>query len=149
MNENVQQKREILKENLFEIIKDFSKEKGLDHEVVIKLVEESLIQAAQRKLPYNEIEGQIDEKTGKINLSHFKEVVEIVKNYAKFMNETQIPKLFINADPGSILIGKQREIARQWPNQKEVTVKGGHFIQEVSPDEIGKFVREFLIGLKE
>jgi len=51
-----------LKENLFEIIKDFSKEKGLDHEVVIKLVEESLIQAAQRKLPYNEIEGQIDEK---------------------------------------------------------------------------------------
>lgn len=51
-----------MKENLFEIIKDFSKEKGLDHEVVIKLVEESLIQAAQRKLPYNEIEGQIDEK---------------------------------------------------------------------------------------
>ena len=78
-----------------------------------------------------------------------KEVVEIVKNYAKFMNETQIPKLFINADPGSILIGKQREIARQWPNQKEVTVKGGHFIQEVSPDEIGKYVREFLIGPKE
>ena len=77
------------------------------------------------------------------------EVVEIVKNYAKFMSETQLPKLFINADPGSILIGKQREIARQWPNQKEVTVKGGHFIQEVSPDEIGKFVREFLIGLKE
>ena len=56
-----------MKENLFEIIKDFSKEKGLDHEVVIKLVEESLIQAAQRKLPYNEIEGQIDEETGKIN----------------------------------------------------------------------------------
>ena len=65
------------------------------------------------------------------------------------MNETQIPKLFINAEPGGILIGKQREIARQWPNQKEVTVKGGHFIQEVSPDEIGKYVREFLIGLKE
>ena len=77
------------------------------------------------------------------------EVIEIVNNYAKFMNETQIPKLFINAEPGGILIGKQREIARQWPNQKEVTVKGGHFIQEVSPDEIGKYVREFLIGLKE
>jgi haloalkane dehalogenase len=77
------------------------------------------------------------------------EVIEIVNNYAKFMNETQIPKLFINAEPGGILIGKQREISRQWPNQKEVTVKGGHFIQEVSPDEIGKYVREFLIGLKE
>ena len=62
-----------MKENLFEIIKDFSKEKGLDHEIVIKLVEESLIQAAKRKLPYNEIEGQIDEETGEINLSHFKD----------------------------------------------------------------------------
>jgi haloalkane dehalogenase len=64
------------------------------------------------------------------------EVVEIVKNYAKFMSETQLPKLFINADPGSILIGKQREVARKWPNQKEVTVNGGHFI------------KDFLIGLK-
>ena len=66
-----------------------------------------------------------------------KEVVEIVKNYAKFMSETQMPKLFINADPGSILIGKQRE----------VTVKGGHFIQEVSPDEIGESIKDFLIDL--
>ena len=77
-----------------------------------------------------------------------KEVVEIVKNYAKFMSETQLPKLFINADPGSILIGKQREVARKWPNQKEVTVNGGHFIQEVSPDEIGESIKDFLIGLK-
>jgi len=75
------------------------------------------------------------------------EVIEIANNYAKFMNETQIPKLFINAEPGGILIGKQREIARQWPNQKEVTVKGGHFIQEVSPDEIGESIKDFLIGL--
>ena len=60
-----------MEENLFEIIKDFSREKGLDHEVVIKLVEESLIQAAQRKLPYREIEGNIDENSGKINLFHF------------------------------------------------------------------------------
>ncbi len=69
-----------MKENLYEIIKDFSKEKGLDHEIVKKLVEQSLIQAAQRKLPYREIEGQIDEKTGKINLYHFKEVVELVED---------------------------------------------------------------------
>ena len=64
-----------MKENLFEIIKDFSKEKGLDHEVVKKLVEESLVQAAQRKLPYKVIEGQIEPKSGEIILSHFKEVV--------------------------------------------------------------------------
>ena len=76
------------------------------------------------------------------------EVVEIAKNYAQFMSETQLPKLFINADPGSILIGKQRELARKWPNQKEATVKGGHFIQEISPDEIGESIKEFLIGLK-
>jgi haloalkane dehalogenase len=75
------------------------------------------------------------------------EVVEIVKNYAYFMSETHLPKLFINADPGSILIGKQRELARKWPNQKEVTVNGGHFIQEVSPDEIGESIKDFLIGL--
>ncbi len=69
-----------MKENLYEIIKDFSKEKGLDHEVVKKLVEQSIIQAAQRKLPYKEIEGQIDEKTGNINLYHFKEVVDLVED---------------------------------------------------------------------
>ena len=69
-----------MKENLYEIIKDFSKEKGLDYEIVKKLVEQSLIQAAQRKLPYQEIEGQIDEKTGKINLYHFKEVVDLVED---------------------------------------------------------------------
>ena len=80
MKEKRKTKGLVLKENLFEIIKDFSKEKGLDHEVVIKLVEESLIQAAKRKLPYNDIEGQIDRETGKINLSHYKEVVEIVED---------------------------------------------------------------------
>ena len=60
-----------MEENLFEIIKDFSREKGLDHEVVIKLVEESLIQAAQRKLPYREIEGHIDERYRKNKLIPF------------------------------------------------------------------------------
>ena len=89
-----------MKENLFEIIKDFSKEKGLDHEVVIKLVEESLIQAAQRKLPYNEIEGQIDEKTGKINLSHFKEVVEIVEDSNNEISVEDVEQIDPNAGLG-------------------------------------------------
>ena len=48
-----------------------------------------------------------------------------------------ITKLFINAEPGAILIGEQREFCRSWPNQEEVTVKGNHFLQEDSPDEIG------------
>jgi len=50
----------------------------------------------------------------------------------------------INADPGSILVGRQREFCRAWPNQTEVTVKGRHFLQEDSPDEIGRTVAEFV-----
>ena len=67
-------------------------------------------------------------------------MVELVDAYAHFMTSTDIPKLFINADPGSILVGKQREFCRSWPNQTEVTVKGLHFIQEDSPIEIGHAV---------
>jgi haloalkane dehalogenase len=52
------------------------------------------------------------------------------------MKINNIKKLFINADPGSILIGQQREFCRKWNNQKEVTVKGLHFIQEDSPQDI-------------
>ena len=65
------------------------------------------------------------------------DVTEIVTNYAKFMAESAFPKLFINAEPGAILQGKQREFCRQWKNQTETTVEGNHFIQEDSPDEIG------------
>tara|TARA_X000000950_G_C13852248_1_gene635000 strand:- start:391 stop:1254 length:864 start_codon:yes stop_codon:yes gene_type:complete len=61
---------------------------------------------------------------------------KLVYNYAEFMKETNIKKLFINAKPGSILVGRQRNFCRTWKNQKEVTVKGIHFIQEDSPNEI-------------
>ena len=61
---------------------------------------------------------------------------------------SNIPKLFINADPGSILTGKQREFCRSWPNQEEVTVKGTHFMQEDSPDQIGKAVSSFVSHLR-
>ena len=61
---------------------------------------------------------------------------KLVYNYAEFMKETNINKLFINAKPGSILVGRQRNFCRTWKNQKEVTVKGIHFIQEDSPNEI-------------
>ena len=55
-----------------------------------------------------------------------------------------MPKLFVNADPGTVLIGRQREFCRSWPNQTEVTVKGLHFIQEDSPEEIGQAVASWL-----
>ncbi len=89
-----------MKENLYEIIIDFSKEKGLDHEIVKKLVEQSLIQAAQRKLPYREIEGQIDEKTGKINLYHFKEVVELVEDTNNEISVEDVFEIDPEADIG-------------------------------------------------
>ena len=72
------------------------------------------------------------------------EVVALVEEYGAFMAASDLPKLFINAEPGSILVGKQREFCRGWPNQQEVTVKGLHFIQEDSPVEIGQAVAAWL-----
>ena len=68
------------------------------------------------------------------------DVVEIVQAYADWLTEADLPKLFINAEPGAILIGAQREFCRSWPNQTEVTVSGNHFLQEDSPHEIGQAI---------
>ena len=68
------------------------------------------------------------------------DVVEIGQAYADWLTEADVPKLFINADPGAILIGAQREFCRSWPNQTEVKVSGNHFLQEDSPHEIGKAI---------
>ncbi len=67
----------------------------------------------------------------------------IVAGYADWIRNSDMPKLFINAQPGAILIGSQREFCRAWKNQLEVTVKGNHFLQEDSPDEIGKAIAEW------
>jgi len=71
-------------------------------------------------------------------------IVALANEYGAFMASSDIPKLFINAEPGSILVGPQREFCRSWPNQQEVTVKGLHFIQEDSPVEIGQAVANWL-----
>jgi haloalkane dehalogenase len=72
------------------------------------------------------------------------DVVAIVKEYSDWLGTSLVPKLFVNADPGAILVGPQREYCRSWPNQVEVTVKGNHFLQEDSPHEIGLAIAEFL-----
>ncbi len=72
------------------------------------------------------------------------DVVAIVDAYAQWLSKSDIPKLFINAEPGSILVGGQREFCRGWPNQQEVTVRGTHFIQEDSPQEIGIALAAFI-----
>lgn len=68
------------------------------------------------------------------------DVHAIVQEYSDWLSECDVPKLFINAEPGAILTGPQREFCRQWKNQDEVTVPGTHFIQEDSPHEIGKAI---------
>jgi haloalkane dehalogenase len=74
-----------------------------------------------------------------------RDVHEIVEAYSKWLQASDsLPKLFIDADPGAILIGPQREVARGLPNQEEITVKGIHFIQEDSPSEIGEAIARFV-----
>ena len=75
------------------------------------------------------------------------DVCKIVDDYSSWMSINEIPKLFINADPGSILTGKQREFCRKWKNQQELTVKGNHFIQEDSPNEIGEAISKWYKNL--
>jgi haloalkane dehalogenase len=76
------------------------------------------------------------------------DVVAIVQAYAAWLSTSNVAKLFINAEPGAILTGPQRDFCRHWPNQEEVTVKGSHFIQEDSPGDIGTAVADFVKRLR-
>ncbi len=76
------------------------------------------------------------------------DVCEIVDAYGQWLAQSEIPKLFMNAEPGAILVGSQRDFCRSWPNQSEVTVAGVHFVQEDSPDEIGSAVADWHAGLE-
>ncbi|MCP4306543.1 MAG: haloalkane dehalogenase [bacterium] len=75
------------------------------------------------------------------------DVAQIIADYGVWLETANVPKLFINATPGSILTGPQRDYCRTWPNQTEVTVPGLHFIQEDSPDEIGTAIRKWYRGI--
>ena len=76
------------------------------------------------------------------------DVSEIIADYQAWLPASKIPKLFVNADPGAIIQGPVREHCRSFANQREVTVKGVHFIQEDSPDEIGQAVADFVKELR-
>ena len=76
------------------------------------------------------------------------DVVAIVDAYSRWLSTSNVPKLFINADPGTILTGAQREHCRAWPNQREVTVPGYHFIQEDAPAEIGRAVAGWVASMR-
>ena len=75
------------------------------------------------------------------------DVNEVVEKYSQWLAASSLPKLFVNADPGAMLVGAPREFCRTWPNQTEITVAGSHFIQEDSPDEIAGAIRNWLLEL--
>ena len=74
------------------------------------------------------------------------DVVEIAQAYSDWLASSEVPKLFVNADPGRILSGELRDFVRTWPNQTEVTVPGLHFVQEDSPHQIGAAIADWLVS---
>ena len=76
------------------------------------------------------------------------EVCRIVDAYGTWLSQSDIPKLFVNGEPGAIIIGSLKDYCRSLPNQTEITVKGVHYLQEDSPDEIGRALAEFVKGIR-
>jgi haloalkane dehalogenase len=78
------------------------------------------------------------------------DVTAIVERYGKWLSKSRIPKLFIAGDPGAILTesASGRAFCQTWANQRELTVKGRHFLQEDSPDQIGEALRDFVTALE-
>jgi haloalkane dehalogenase len=76
------------------------------------------------------------------------DVVKVVENYGAWLAARPVPKLFIAAEPGALLTGRGREFCRSWPNQREVRVKGIHYVQEDSPGEIGRALEEWVRSLR-
>lgn len=75
------------------------------------------------------------------------DVIAIVNEYGRWLSTSTLPKLFIAAEPGALLVGAARESCRRWPNQQETAVRGIHFIQEDSPAEIGTALQAFVRAL--
>jgi haloalkane dehalogenase len=76
------------------------------------------------------------------------DVVAIVEDYARWLSQSPVPKLFIDAEPAGFLIGAQREFCRAWPNQETVMIKGAHFLQEEAPDEVGQALVRFVAKVR-
>lgn len=70
--------------------------------------------------------------------------VKIVEDYSRWLGQSDVPKLLIRAEPGYLLSSRLYDIVKTWPNQTEVTVKGGHYIQETNPDEVGTAIADFV-----
>jgi haloalkane dehalogenase len=73
------------------------------------------------------------------------DVAARVEAYGNWLARSDLPKLLISANPGALLVGRALEFARTWPNQREATVAGVHYLQEDSPHEIGAALRAFMV----
>jgi haloalkane dehalogenase len=76
------------------------------------------------------------------------DVHDVVDRYGQWLAHSDVPKLFVNAEPGSILVGRQRQVVRRWPALTEVTVPASHFVPEDAPDELGRALADWLGTLR-
>jgi len=76
------------------------------------------------------------------------DVTAIVESYGNAISRSTVPKLLIVGQPGAIIKGHILEFCRTWPNQTEAIVKGVHFLQEDSPDEIGRALQNFVKSVR-
>ena len=76
------------------------------------------------------------------------DVTAIVGEYGQWLAMSEVPKQFINAEPGTLMNDRLRQLVRSWPNVTEYRVSGTHFIQEDVPDEIGETVARFVGALR-
>ncbi len=123
---------------------NFFVETILPHNVMRKLSEAEM---AAYRAPYLEREARLPTLVWPRQIpvgGEPADVAAIVESYGKWLSRSPIPKLLVLGDPGAITRGRTRDFCRSWPNQREVTVKGGHFLQEDSPEEIGRALAGFV-----
>jgi haloalkane dehalogenase len=72
------------------------------------------------------------------------DVAAAIAEYGTYLATSRVPKLFLAADPGMILVGDARAFAESFPNQTTVTVASGHFVPEDDPDGVVAALRQWI-----
>jgi haloalkane dehalogenase len=76
------------------------------------------------------------------------DVAKIVAASADWLSASRVPKLFFRAEPGAI-IANDEDLAfiRRLPALTEAKVAGRHYVQEDSPDELGRAIVSWMAKL--
>jgi haloalkane dehalogenase len=126
---------------------NFFVERILPGSVIRKLGEEEMI---AYRMPYLEREARLPTLVWPRQIpveGEPADVVAVVESYGKWLARSELPKLLVLSDPGAIMRGRTRDFCRSWPNQREMTVKGRHFLVEDSPHQIGAALAGFVRSL--